>query len=139
MLIKDWIDRISKPQELLGGYSVCPYSRHAQYEIVQVYGRNIVVPNADFDLIIYILSDNFSQIQVESIAKEYNLLYKELVFLPDPKDRYTEINGVKTNNGEQNLILCQPRAKLRKARENLSKTDYYSFWSEDYLREILDT
>jgi len=139
MHIKDWINRISKSQELLGGYSVCPYAKNAQYEIVNTNGRNITAPTGDFELVIYVLPDDYSQIKVEEIAQEYNLLYKELVFLPDPKDRYTEINGVQTNNGKQNLILCQPRAKLTEARERLAKTEYYSYWDENYLQEILDT
>jgi hypothetical protein len=60
-----------------------------------------------------------------------------MVFLPDPKDKYTEINGVQTNNGEHNLILCQWRDNLDKARAKLQKTTYYTHWASEYLKEIL--
>ena len=36
-----------------------------------------------------------------------------------------------------NLILCQSKRKLNKIRKKLMETDYYTYWTEDYLKEIL--
>jgi transcription elongation factor Elf1 len=51
--------------------------------------------------------------------------------------RDTFISGVKTNNEKFNLILCQSKKKLSAIRKKLAKTDYYSFWTEEYLEQIL--
>ena len=137
ILINDWIKRITQPREELGNFSVCPYAKGAEYELIETDGSDINPPPWDFELIIYKLPDNYSEFEVTEIAAEYNNIYPELVFLPDPKDRYTEINGVQTNNGKYNLILCQWRDNLQKAREKLASTNYYTYWSEQYLNEIL--
>lgn len=39
--------------------------------------------------------------------------------------------------GLYNFILAQPKEKLMRFREALKKTDYYSYWSEDYYKEIV--
>lgn len=137
MSIDTWIDRIAQPREELGGFSVCPYAKGAEYELIETDGSDIDPPPWDFELIIYKLPDYYSVDEVCDIAKEYNKIYPELVFLPDPKDRYTEINGVQTNNGEFNLILCQWRDNLNTARNKLKNTKYYEFWAIEYLEEIL--
>ena len=45
--------------------------------------------------------------------------------------------NIKTNNGLYNLILSQPKKELSEFRKKLVKTNYYSNWDEDYLKEIL--
>jgi hypothetical protein len=134
---EDWINRISKPKEELGGMSVCPFAKGAEYELINTDGSDINPPPWDFELIIYKLPDYYTVFELTEIAKEYNNMYPEMVFLPDHKDKDTYINGVQTNNGEHNIILCQWRDNLTKARDKLKNTTYYQFWSEDYLQEIL--
>lgn len=136
-MINEWISRISQPRTELGNFSVCPYAKGVEYEIIETTGSNINPPPWDFELIIYILPIHYTETEVVEIANEYNKIYPDMVFLPDPKDRYTEINGVQTNNGEYNLILCQWRDNLEKARSKLKNTTYYSYWAEKYLKEIL--
>lgn len=139
MHIEEWIERISKPNKDIGGFAICPYAKQAYYDIIYTNGANIDPPPWEFDLIIYVLPEEYTKQEVEEIATEYNKLYLDLVFLPDPKDRKTFINGVLTSNGKQNLILCQYRKKLNDARARLANTDYYSYWNEEYLKEILNT
>ena len=136
---KQWVDHISTPQQALNNMPVCPYAKGTQYEVIETDGSNISPPPWDFDLIIYKLPDHYTVDEVTDIANEYNNMYPEMVFLPDHKDRDTYINGVKTNNGKHNIILCQWRDNLETARTKLSKTSYYSFWDADYLKEILGT
>jgi hypothetical protein len=137
--IKTWIDHLSEKHIVLGNFSVCPFAKHAEYSIVETDGSDIDPPPWDFDLLIYVLPNTWTQQELTSLAEEYNKLYPSLIFLPDHKDRSTEINGIQTNNGKYNLLLCQWRDDLNDAREKLAKTDYYSFWNEDYLKEILST
>ena len=137
--IKTWIERISSPNTELGGFPVCPFAKNAEYSIIHTDGSDIDPPPWDFELIIYVLPESYTQQEVEDIATEYNKLSKEFVFLPDPKDRYTEISGVQTSNGNHNLILCQYRQKLNDARAKLKDTTYYDYWDKKYLEEILGT
>jgi len=137
MAFEAWINRISKLREELGGMSVCPFAKGAEYEIVNTDGSDINPPPWNFELIIYKLPDHYTVFELTKIAKEYNNIYPEMVFLPDHKDKDTYINNVQTNNGEHNIILCQWRDNLTKARDKLKNTVYYQFWSEDYLQEIL--
>ena len=137
ILIDNWISRITQPRTELGGFSVCPYAKGSDYELIETDGSNIDPPPWDFELIIYKLPDHYSEQEVVDIANEYNKINPDMVFLPDPKDKYTEINGVQTNNGEYNLILCQWRDNLEKARSKLQTTTYYTYWASNYLQEIL--
>jgi hypothetical protein len=137
ILIDNWISRITQPRTELGGFSVCPYAKGSDYELIETDGSNINPPPWYFELIIYKLTDHYSEQEVVDIANEYNKINPDMVFLPDPKDKYTEINGVQTNNGEYNLILCQWRDNLEKARSKLQTTTYYTYWASNYLQEIL--
>jgi hypothetical protein len=137
MELSNWVTQISQTREELGGMSVCPFAKNSRLSIVNTDGSDINPPPWDFDLIVYRLPDNYSIEELTDISKEYNMLYPEMIFLPDHKDRETFINGVRTNNGKYNLILCQWRDNLEIARQKLSKTSYYSFWDEEYLKEIL--
>lgn len=137
--ITQWIEHLATKQVLLGGLSVCPFAKNAEYDIVETDGSNIDPPPWDFELLIYVLPPHWSQEELNMLAVEYSKLFSSLVFLPDHKDRHTEINGVQTNNGKYNILLCQWRDSLNTAREKLANTNYYSFWNEDYLKEILSS
>jgi hypothetical protein len=139
MSIDNWIQRITTPRQEINGLPVCPYAKGAEYEIIDTDGSNINPPPWNFELIIYRLPDHYLQSEVEAISIEYNKIFPDMVFLPDPKDKNTFINGVQTNNGMYNLILCQWRDELDNARDKLKKTTYYSFWNQEYLKEILET
>jgi hypothetical protein len=137
--IDSWIAKISKPEPALGGMSVCPFAKGAEYELIKTDGSDINPPPWEFELIVYLLPKHYTISEVTGIANEYNKIHPDMVFLPDPKDKYTEINGVQTNNGEHNLILCQWRDNLDNARAKLQKTTYYTYWAEEYLKEILSS
>jgi hypothetical protein len=139
MNIKDWINRVKQPRIELGGLSVCPFANKTDYEIIETDGSDINPPPWDFELIIYKLPDTYTIEELNHIAIEFNRLYPEMIFLPDHKNKATFINGVQTNNGQYNFILCQWRDNLETARNKLRKTNYYDFWDKDYLDEILKT
>lgn len=139
MDINNWIERIKQPREELGGMSVCPFAKSADYEIIETDGSDIDPPPWNFELIIYKLPDLYTVDELTAIANEYNNIFPDMVFLPDHKDKQTFISGVQTNNGTYNFILCQWRDNLETARSKLKKTNYYNFWDKDYLDEILKT
>jgi len=137
--IAHWVSQVAEPRSELGGLPVCPYARGADYQIRESNGKELIVPTQQFDLVIFQLPGYMKSQQVIDLAHSYNQIYDHLVFLPDPRDRETRINGVISNNGRHNLVLCQPREKLKQARDKLSLTKYYSYWDPDYLEEILST
>jgi hypothetical protein len=136
-MLNEWIDQISKPRDELDGMSVCPYAKKSEFKLVETNGSDIDPPPWDFELIVYKLPDHYTIDELVSIANEYNILYPDMIFLSDHKDRDTFINGVQTNNGKYNLILCQWRNNLESARTKLKTSNYYSFWDQEYLKEIL--
>jgi hypothetical protein len=137
MDIDYWVNHISQSRPELGGLPVCPFAKNSKVTIINTDGGDINPPPWAFDLIIYKLPDQYSIEELTDIATEYNNLYPEMVFLPDHKDKNTFINGVQTNNGQYNFILCQWRDDLQSARDKLKKTSYYTHWTNEYLKEIL--
>lgn len=135
--IQSWINDLSSPRDELGGYSACPFAKSAVYEILQVDNENdIIPPSHSFELIIYVLPQTLSEDQLFEITSNLKIKYPQYIFLPDHYQRSTYVNGVQTNNGKFNLILCQWRNDLEETRNKLSRTKYYSFWNEEYLKEI---
>ncbi len=135
--IHSWIDNLSNPRSEIGGYSACPFAKSAKYQIIQVNTEaDIIPPLESFELIIYIVPQILSEEELFEMVNNLKIKYPQYIFLPDHNQRSTFINGVQTNNGKFNLILCQWRKDLEDARNKLSKTKYYSFWDKEYLNEI---
>lgn len=136
--IQKWIDYLSCPQDLLNGLAICPFAKKAKFQFIKSHSTKIIPPEDNFEIIIYKIENDITFNRLFDICKQLNQKYPHLVFLPDHRDRRTYINNKKTNNGKFNLVLCQHREQLNKAREMLRDTNYYSFWNEKYLKEITD-
>jgi len=134
--IRDWISKISKIRPELGNFSVCPFSSSASYKIIKSPIDDIIPING-FDVVIFVVEDYLDVDAIQMWCEIYNTIYKEYIFLEDCAHYHTFINGVQTNNGEYNLILCQSREKLRQSREILANSGYYEHWSDSMLKEIL--
>jgi len=134
--ITEWIKFVSDKRPELGGYPVCPYAAAAKYEIVECDASKIE-PITGKDVVIYIIENHFNLDEVQKWVDFYNEKYKLWDFFEDCATYNTFIGGVQTNNGKYNLILGQPKEKLKKFREQLAKTTYYSYWDKEYLQEIL--
>lgn len=135
--IVEWIKKVSEVRPELGGFSVCPFAKKATYEILKI-DIDKIHPIDGFDVVIYIINeDNLDTIN--EWVNYYNKEYKDWLFFEDCASYDTFINGVQTNNGKYNLILGQPKEKLRKFREILKKTNYYSYWDKDYYDEIMSS
>jgi len=135
--IIEWIKVLDTPQANIGNHKICPFANSAKYRLEEINLADITPSIEDIDLIIYKVEDSISMDELSQRCNVLNKLQDILVYLPDHKDRNTYINGVQTNNGKHNLILCQKREKLIKARVSLMKTDYYSYWAKEYLEEIM--
>jgi hypothetical protein len=134
--IIQWIKSVSECRPELGGFSICPYASKSKFEIIECKAKDIK-PIDGYDVIIFVVEDHFSLDEVQKWVEHHNKKWENWLFFEDCKDYDTFISEIKTNNSKYNLILGQPREKLRKFREKLAKTDYYNHWDKEYLEEIL--
>ena len=132
-----WIQELSKSRPELGNFAICPYASGAKFSI-QEQKLSQIVPNSDFDVIIYIVEDNIDAEFLYDAVDDYNHNYPNYKFIADHGKTKTYIQGIQTNNGKYNLVLCQPRKELTEARKKLAKTNYYEYWDKNYLEEVLE-
>jgi hypothetical protein len=140
--LNEWIERVAEPLPNLGGYATCPFAKQAQKNqilIEKISVRDITPPvDLNFEIVIYVVEDSIDSASLDTYVENFNSTFKDLVFLADHPNQTLE-TGVTahSSNGKYVLILCQPKDKLRKARETLAKTRYYSFWNPEYLKKIM--
>jgi hypothetical protein len=135
--IQKWIENISILHPEIGGFSICPYAKGSKYKILRESIENLK-PEDGYDAIIFGVDNSLSIDDILSWIAIYNSKYSDWKFFEDHRSYNTYINGIQTNNGKYNLIIAQPKEKLKKFRQILSKTNYYNYWSKDYLNEILE-
>ena len=135
--ILSWIQKLSKIRPELGNFSICPYASGANFSI-QEQKLCQIVPNSNFDVIIYIVEDNIDANFLYDAVDDYNHNYPDYKFIADHGKTKTYIQGIQTSNGKYNLVLCQPREELTEARKKLAKTNYYDYWDKNYLKEVLE-
>ena len=135
--ILHWIQEISKIRQELGNFAICPYASGANF-CVQEQKLSQIVPNSDFDVIINIVEDDIDSNFLYDAVDDYNRNYPDYKFIADHGKTSTYIQGIQTNNGKYNLVLCQPRQELTEARKKLAKTNYYDYWDKNYLKEVLE-
>lgn len=132
-----WIQRLTEVYEVLGNHSICPYAGTAKYSIIQCNLKDIVIEDTQ-TVQIFIVEDDCS---IESMMDYRNILnrrYKDYMFLDDHRDEPTYIQGIQSNFGKGNLLICQKRDELLKARNTLHKTEYYSYWSHEMYGRIIN-
>ena len=132
-----WIQEISKIRPELGNFSICPYASGANFS-VQEQKLSQITPNDDFDVIINIVEDDIDANFLYETVDDYNQNYPDYKLIADHGKTNTYIQGLQTNNGKYNLVLCQSRNELIEAREKLAKTNYYDYWDKNYLKEVLE-
>lgn len=135
--VREWIKNISVKREELGGFSICPYAFSASVEIIECALTSVALKPGDAEVIVYIVEDSVSLAAMLQKVTELNMRHPDYLFLDDHVSEPTFINGVQTNFNEFNIIIAQKHDKLLKARENLHKTDYYKFWSEELYNKIV--
>ena len=135
--ILQWIQEISKIRPELGNFSICPYASGANFSI-QEQKLSQIMPNSDFDVIINIVEDDIDANFLYEAVDDYNRDHPDYKFIADHGKTNTYIQGIQTNNGKYNLVLCQSRNELTEAREKLAKTNYYDYWDKNYLEEVLE-
>ena len=134
--VREWIKHVSVKRGELGGFAICPYAFSASVHIEERALKDVTLIEADADVIIFIVED-CSVAAMMATVDHLNMTYRDYMWLDDHKDEPTFINGVQSNFGKHNLILCQKRDTLLEAREQLHKTDYYSHWHQEMYKRII--
>lgn len=134
--IRQWAKDVAKEREELGGFSVCPYASNSKTKVIECPIDDIV-PEPGYDVIVFIVDDLWNLDQVKKWVEIYNEKFQYYTFFEDCASQPTFINGIQTNNKRFNLILCQSKKKLSSIRKKLAKTEYYTYWNEEYLKQIL--
>lgn len=134
--IRDWIRNVSLNRPELSHFAICPFASSASFKIVEC-NIDDIEPIDGFDIVIFIVEEYLQLKEINEWVDIYNKIYNSWDFFEDCASYDTYINGLQTNNGRYNLILAQPKEKLKKFREKLIKTDYYKHWDDSYLKEIL--
>ena len=135
--ILHWIRKISEIRPELGNFRIFHYASGANFSI-QEQKLSQIVPNSDFDVIINIVEDEIDANYLYESVDNYNRDYPDYKFIADHGKTNTYIQGIQTNNGKYNLVLCQSRNELTEARKKLAKTNYYDYWDKNYLEEVLE-
>ena len=133
----DWISKISEENPDIGGFAICPFTKHNTYKIVECSINDIKPLDEEFGVVIFVVEDDLDLAFARKKIEELNQTYSEYMFFGDFRDELSYINGIKTNNGKYNLILYQNHDFLTKIRQKLAKTNYYDYWDDEYLQEIL--
>ena len=135
--ILHWIRQLSKIRPELGNFAICPYASSAKFTILDEK-LSCIVPNSEYDVIIYVVEDEIDAQYLYDAVDDYNHNYPDYKFIADHGKTKTYIQNIQTSNGKYNLVLCQPRKELTEARKKLAKTNYYDYWDESYLKEVLE-
>ena len=134
--VREWIKHVSVKRGELDGFAICPYAFSASVHIEEVALSEVTLIEADAEVIIFIVGDCTVAAMMATVDR-LNMTYRDYIWLDDHKDEPTFINGVQSNFGKDNLILCQKRDKLLEARKQLHKTDYYSHWHQEMYKRII--
>jgi len=140
--LNKWIEQIAEPLSDLGGYATCPFAKQAQKNQILIEKTNIsdIIPPRDlnFEIVIYVVEDTLDPATLDEHVEKFNSIFNDLVFLADHPGQTLDTGvSAHSSNGKYVLVLCQPKDKLRKARETVIKTRYYSFWNPEYLKKIM--
>jgi len=136
--IEDWLKRITTPQDKLNGHCICPFARSLPAIIYcEKLNPDIIKNNLSSNLTIFLETQTKSSFEeLKNLCIKLNLKHKDYTFLPDHPDHITTIQNIPTGNGKYPLIIMQLKKELIQARASLNRSDYYSYWSKEYLKEI---
>ena len=112
--VREWIRELTKQRGELGGHSICPYAFSASVRIEETALSEVTLIEGA-DVTIFIVGD-CSVAAMMATVDHLNMIHSDYMWLDDHKDEPTFIQGVQSNFGKDNLILCQKRdAHLRGA------------------------
>ena len=145
--IDSWIeDLLSIPNPAFANLPPCPYAKAAWVEGKVIVKKFVSFKQLKEDIkfvkdrvMIFYFKENTlpSCIDLEILAKDYNLQFPNLIFYDEHPDTIEEVAGIKLNSGICALIV-QDRKDLLEKRAELHKTGYYDKWTPEMKEKIFD-
>ena len=142
--IEEWVlNTLSEPHNKFGDLPPCPYAKKAWLD-----GNVEVKMWKDFgsfrydkwekEVTIYVMDPYTSPEFLSQIAKNYNKLYPDYLFLEEHPDLVEDVGGFVVNQGELILLIVQERKPLEEARDKLQGTSYYEHWTPEMKERIIE-
>jgi hypothetical protein len=148
--LNKWMAFIQMPRTELGGFAICPYAKQAimqkSYDIqyTNVNGVTDILDNIDItknDVTILVINDyiNYDMEYLVDYTMELNQKYKmrDIVILDNDPRSPMYINGVVSTFEHAYLWIIQSLDDLTSKSQQLSKTNYYSFWTQQQIDEVV--
>ena len=142
--IEEWVlNTLSEPHNKFGDLPPCPYAKKAWIEgNVEVkmwkdFG-SFRYDKWDKEVTIYVMDPYTSPEFLSQIAKNYNKLYPDYLFLEEHPDLVEDVGGFVVNQGELILLIVQERKPLEEARDKLQGTTYYEHWTPEMKERIIE-
>ena len=141
--IEEWVlNTLSEPHNKFGDLPPCPYAKKAWIEgnvEVKMWKdfSSFRYEKWDKEVTIYVMDPYTSPEFLSQIAKNYNKLYPDYLFLEEHPDLVEDVGGFVVNQGELILLIVQERKPLEEARDKLQGTTYYEHWTPEMKERII--
>jgi len=146
--IEDWIlNFLSKPNSAFAGLPPCPYARRAWLDGKVVVHQ--ILPNSIKDDLAFTLDHFPKDKDVVLFCMDPKLITAEelcslavstsdYIILDDHPDQVEQVKGVILNQGTYAILFVQRRSELERARYDLSQTDYYKNFDDEYKQDVVN-
>jgi len=148
-MIKDYIEYISLKRKELGGHAICPFAKSFLNKVEIIESANFMrdafecMQNKNHPMLYLIYGDpnQFDKNWLEEFCNDHQEFSKTkgLWLIWDHPDQINKINGIETNNKEYAILLIQGLDELNNYSKQLEKTNYYSFWNQEYYNKIVSS
>ena len=142
--IETWITTVlDTPNSKFGNLPPCPYAKKAWVEgnvSVKMFDdvQSFTPQDWDKEVNIYVMNPWISSELLSEMAKNYNSMYSDYLFLEEHPDLIEDVGGFVVNQGKLILLIVQDRKPLEEARKKLLETNYYENWTPEMKKRIIE-
>ena len=142
--IETWITTVlDTPNSKFGNLPPCPYAKKAWVEgnvSVKMFDdvQSFTPQDWDKEVNIYVMNPWISSELLSEMAKNYNNMYSDYIFLEEHPDLIEDVGGFVVNQGKLILLIVQDRKPLEEARKKLQETNYYENWTPEMKKRIIE-
>tara|TARA_B100000401_G_C52688365_1_gene663234 strand:+ start:266 stop:724 length:459 start_codon:yes stop_codon:yes gene_type:complete len=142
--IETWITTVlDSPNSKFGNLPPCPYAKKAWVEgnvSVKMFDdvQSFTPQDWDKEVNIYVMNPWISSELLSEMAKNYNSMYSDYLFLEEHPDLIEDVGGFVVNQGKLILLIVQDRKPLEEARKKLQETNYYENWTPEMKKRIIE-
>ena len=142
--IETWITTVlDTPNSKFGNLPPCPYAKKAWVEgnvSIKMFDdvQSFTPQDWDKEVNIYVMNPWISSELLSEMAKNYNNMYSDYLFLEEHPDLIEDVGGFVVNQGKLILLIVQDRKPLEEARKKLQETNYYENWTSEMKKRIIE-